>query len=120
MFGFLFYAGSIDAFAAVLGGNARQTKDIVADEIFIFDVVNINVRNGFNNTTGTLLAPLKYLNIIFVFHEATIERIHMAPTPSPGICKSDFHSVGMHMILINLEGRRNGNFFGIKTQYLSL
>ena len=51
------FAGSVDAFAAVLGGSE---KIVVKDQIFVFDVVNINIRNGFNNTTGIFL-PLTLL-----------------------------------------------------------
>ena len=53
--------GSVDAFAAVLGPRDSGKRDIIGKEIFVFDVVNVNIRGGYNSTTGTFFGfPLVY------------------------------------------------------------
>ena len=51
---FFFFTGSVDAFAAVLGQRDSGKQDEVSYEIFIFDIVNVNIRGGYNSTTGLL------------------------------------------------------------------
>ena len=45
---------AVDAFTAVLGQTDSGQQDVADNENFIFDVVNINIRGGYNSATGTL------------------------------------------------------------------
>ena len=78
--------GSVDAFAAVLGARASHNQDITTNEIFIFDVVNVNIRGEYNSTTGRLtefseLLPghrqLQYSqhNILYLYQESSLSAL---------------------------------------------
>ena len=49
---YFFLAGSVDAFAVALGERASDRQDLTEGEIILFDVVNVNIRGGYNSTTG--------------------------------------------------------------------
>ena len=48
----MFSIGSVDAFAAVLGPRGGNVQNVVAGQIFIFDVINVNIKGGYDVTTG--------------------------------------------------------------------
>ena len=47
-----FFVGTVDAFAAVLGTRSGYTQAIVRGRVFKFDVVNVNIRGGYNPNSG--------------------------------------------------------------------
>ena len=49
---YFFRAGSVDAFAVALGERASDREDLTEGGIILFDVVNVNIRGGYNSTTG--------------------------------------------------------------------
>ena len=47
-----FLSGSVDAFSVTLSPKATNYHPIVANKIFKFDVVTVNIRGGYSTETG--------------------------------------------------------------------
>ena len=77
---FNWFPGSVDAVAVTVSGVSESSRPITANTIFVFDVVNVNIRGGYDSTTGTYFTN--------IFNWKFFQKIFSARVADPRYCSS--------------------------------